>query len=274
MPNKELIDAVKNRNLNQVTELLQKKIKINDADEEGNTALHIAAREGFISILTALINANANVNCVNKDGDTPLILAARKGFSNTCMALIKANAKINHANHANETALVVATKLKDADISPISHADSQVISQMLGPDLTQLKLSIPQFNRALEKMNEITKTLAKEDKKIARNHIRKSLKSQHSRALKNKHSAKLNDYLIKLETLRDKLAIIQSDKKETKAMQRLVSFIAEVNSLIEARTPTQKPSAQQDTLTLFARKKQDKPIKPTLKKIPLPTLSN
>ncbi len=49
-------------------------IDINAADNVGETALHIAARNGLVGVIASLLQAGANPNCANKNGETPLHL--------------------------------------------------------------------------------------------------------------------------------------------------------------------------------------------------------
>jgi ankyrin repeat protein len=56
--------------------LLINGANVNIKDEDGNTALHIAAREHFIDTVMALVNAGADVNIQNCNGFTALHLAA------------------------------------------------------------------------------------------------------------------------------------------------------------------------------------------------------
>ena len=44
-------------------------------DKEGNSPLHLAAREGHADVTRLLVLTGANVAAVNKRGDTPLQLA-------------------------------------------------------------------------------------------------------------------------------------------------------------------------------------------------------
>lgn len=70
-----------------VTFLLEKKVIINIKDEDGDTALHIAARTGQDKVVEWLLKAGADRNKKNKNGDTALLVAKnslvrRYGFKN------------------------------------------------------------------------------------------------------------------------------------------------------------------------------------------------
>src|SRR5688572_4933708 len=51
---------------------------VNAADEEGNTALHVATAAQFNSIVQLLAANGADVGAKNKSGQTPLALASRR----------------------------------------------------------------------------------------------------------------------------------------------------------------------------------------------------
>ena len=51
------------------------KIDVNSKDNNGQTALHIAAENDFGEVLSQLIKNNANVNVQDNQGNTPLLFA-------------------------------------------------------------------------------------------------------------------------------------------------------------------------------------------------------
>ena len=60
-----------------VSLLLKAGVSSSQADFQGNTPLHLAARSGSSESLSALLTTRCNVNSQNKDGDTALHLAVR-----------------------------------------------------------------------------------------------------------------------------------------------------------------------------------------------------
>lgn len=65
----------------------------------GDTAIHNAAREGWLHISEMLIKAGVKFDDQDDLGDTPLLLAAKYGHVNVLNALVRHGATINHRNH-------------------------------------------------------------------------------------------------------------------------------------------------------------------------------
>ena len=82
---------------------------INDADEKGQTPLHIIAANGYIRCLEKLReNWEVHVNARNKNSETALHLAAYYGHVECLKHLFYMGAKVNATNKNNETALHLA----------------------------------------------------------------------------------------------------------------------------------------------------------------------
>lgn len=62
-----------------VKRLISKGAKINAADSEGLTPLHLATYSGYADTATQLINKGARVKAENINGSTPLHMAAYNG---------------------------------------------------------------------------------------------------------------------------------------------------------------------------------------------------
>jgi ankyrin repeat protein len=72
--------AVKSGHIKMVNFLLQKGATVNiDADEFGETALHIAAKQGNHVIVELLVKAKANIYARNRNGETALDIARERG---------------------------------------------------------------------------------------------------------------------------------------------------------------------------------------------------
>ena len=74
------------------TLLTSPNVDVNGVDDQGNTALILAARLGHNEVVRALLIAGANVRVKNKEGKTALMLAAEGGHDQTVAALTQAGA--------------------------------------------------------------------------------------------------------------------------------------------------------------------------------------
>ena len=73
-----------------------------------NTALLLAATSGSAVTVLALINAGADLEAKNQDGKTALVLAAENGHDASVKALLAARPTANDNN--NNTALLLAAQ--------------------------------------------------------------------------------------------------------------------------------------------------------------------
>ena len=82
-----------------------------DKTNDGSTAVHIAAMtDKTCTIIKYLVlKHNYSVGCVDNDGDTPLHTAARNGYLNVVQVLLsELGADVQACNMHNDTALNVA----------------------------------------------------------------------------------------------------------------------------------------------------------------------
>lgn len=79
---------------------------INDASEDGITALIAASSEGNADAVKLLIEAKADVNVVDKDGTNALMAGAARGQLDVVSALLPAGANVNAQNSDGHTALM------------------------------------------------------------------------------------------------------------------------------------------------------------------------
>eukprot|EP00039_Didymoeca_costata_P023793 m.8301 g.8301 ORF g.8301 m.8301 type:complete len:214 (-) comp3867_c0_seq1:155-796(-) len=96
------------------------------ADQDGYTALHRAAYNGYVSAMIHLIDMGANVNVSTGDGWTPLHCAAKWRKTGAVWLLLSCNADINAVTKGNQTPLHLAVsrpgnqiaegKIKDNDL--------------------------------------------------------------------------------------------------------------------------------------------------------------
>jgi len=88
------------------------KVDVNVADQDGYTALHMAARSGYADVVELLLQVS-NVDIKHKDGHTILHMAASEGEAKVAEVILEANNKnidINGKDADGNTALHLAAK--------------------------------------------------------------------------------------------------------------------------------------------------------------------
>jgi ankyrin repeat protein len=95
--------------------LLQAGADASIVNNEGNTALMLAADRGMPVLIPALVKGGADVNARGRDG-TALGLAAEKGQANVVKALLEANADPNLGDKNDATPLMKAAQRDHPDV--------------------------------------------------------------------------------------------------------------------------------------------------------------
>lgn len=113
----DFIDAVKNRDGNKATELIDAHPTIIDTrNGDGDTGLIVSIRAADRDWTGFMLRKGADANAHGSHGDTPLIAAAKVGFDEAVPWLLSLGAKVDDTNRSGETALIVAVQLRDADM--------------------------------------------------------------------------------------------------------------------------------------------------------------
>lgn len=98
--------------------MIQSAAPIGSSDENGITALHIAAMRGFKPILDRLLSLEADTATTDKDGYTVLRYAAAEGHVSVVSALLAANAEIDGTPISSKgiTPLMEAVRYNHEDV--------------------------------------------------------------------------------------------------------------------------------------------------------------
>ncbi|KAL1140770.1 hypothetical protein AAG570_000700 [Ranatra chinensis] len=89
--------------------LANKRVLVDDRDENGATALHLAASKGKLNFLRELLSHGADVNSEDNDNWTALLCAAKEGHTEVCIELLERDANIEHRDMGGWTALMWAS---------------------------------------------------------------------------------------------------------------------------------------------------------------------
>ena len=110
----------------EVRRMLNEGANIDHQDRKGKTALHRAAKAGFLKTIDVLLEFEASLDIGDCQGETPLFDAVRSTIKNekaqaaTIRRLKKAGCDINHHNLAGLSALDVAIRLKRSNSKAIA----------------------------------------------------------------------------------------------------------------------------------------------------------
>jgi ankyrin repeat protein len=114
----DLYDAAKNGNLDTVQALIGLGADVNQADKNGETALHYSTENKHNAVTELLIKAMSPfaINIADKEGSTALHLAAANGHTGLVKLMIETGANVNQADKYDRTALHLAAKNGHKDL--------------------------------------------------------------------------------------------------------------------------------------------------------------
>lgn len=115
MLTKKVRRAIKNANLNETIKKLE-KFDINDSDDYGNTALHMAYEYRDIEVIDNLKKCGADTHLENVFGEIPFFRLVHRKDASFVNELIKAGEDFNQTNSAGETILFYAIYYGKDDI--------------------------------------------------------------------------------------------------------------------------------------------------------------
>ncbi|MDF3047236.1 MAG: serine/threonine-protein phosphatase 6 regulatory ankyrin repeat subunit B-like [Candidatus Midichloriaceae bacterium] len=127
--NKDLINAAKSGNIQEVIDYLNAGAEVNAKNEGDATPLHYACSGGHTNIVKLLLEKKAEVNAKNVGDATPLHWAALAGHINIVESLLEKGAEVDAKAAYNRTPLHWAAQVQDIKtmLLLISHgADAQI----------------------------------------------------------------------------------------------------------------------------------------------------
>ena len=131
----ELVDAAKNGDLNTVINLIEAGENVNQATDDGTTALAHAAWYSHLEMVDyLLLKAEAEVNITNDYGATPLYLAALNAELPVIDRLLKAGAIPDAGLLSGETPLMAAANRGRSEVVDL------LLSRGADPNLAELNL--------------------------------------------------------------------------------------------------------------------------------------
>lgn len=117
--NVDFLTATEKGDLNELRKILDSGIDIHTIDENGNTALHIAATRDYYEICKLLIENGADVNYRGLYNGVALADAAARGYTNIVELLIENNADVNAQGTYGASPLSLAVSLGQYQTSKI-----------------------------------------------------------------------------------------------------------------------------------------------------------
>ncbi|HEX3046976.1 MAG TPA: ankyrin repeat domain-containing protein [Bacillota bacterium] len=114
--NDVFIWAVTGNYLNEAASAMQEGADVNARNNQGDSALAIAANLGYTEIVKLLIRNGAKVNAQDEAGQTALFYAAGAGYSEIVQLFIEHQTDVNAKNKEGETSLHWAAQAGNPDI--------------------------------------------------------------------------------------------------------------------------------------------------------------
>ncbi|KAH9488439.1 hypothetical protein Btru_062820 [Bulinus truncatus] len=107
-----LIKAVLGEHIETVKLLLQSRAYTEVADNDGNKSLHLAVKSGNVEVVKLLVERKANLEAIDKDGETALLLATS---TEMLTYLVSCGCNVNTSNKKGETPLTRVTWQRSVD---------------------------------------------------------------------------------------------------------------------------------------------------------------
>ncbi|KFQ37971.1 Ankyrin repeat and death domain-containing protein 1B, partial [Mesitornis unicolor] len=107
---KPFLLASEKGHVDMINNLITLKLFTSEKDKvkEGNTALHIAAKNGHSKVVEILLEQWEQINDVNQNGETPFYLSVKGGHEKCAELLLEAGSYINVLTHNSSSTLQIA----------------------------------------------------------------------------------------------------------------------------------------------------------------------
>jgi hypothetical protein len=112
----QFLGCAESGNATQMQEMLESGASIDAKNEDGVTALHLAARNGHLEVVKLLLAANFNIEQTDNQEHTALLAAAHYRQPAIVRYLIEHGANVRQANTSGRTALHLAAFRGDIEI--------------------------------------------------------------------------------------------------------------------------------------------------------------
>ena len=97
--------------------LIEAGIDVNERDENDQTLLHwVASRKKFKDLVQVLVDKDADANALDDENETPIFKAVRNGKHDAVEKLIDAGADLNFKNEENQTVLDLAKAKQNSNL--------------------------------------------------------------------------------------------------------------------------------------------------------------
>ncbi|KAF5290012.1 hypothetical protein FQR65_LT11678 [Abscondita terminalis] len=114
---RSLAGYVNEDNLQGLQSFLEnKQVQVDDKDENGATALMLAAAKGKLAFVKDFLSHGADPNAEDNDSWTALLCAAKEGYADICHELLEHGAEIDHRDMGGWTAIMWATYKGRTDV--------------------------------------------------------------------------------------------------------------------------------------------------------------
>ncbi|XP_044147710.1 kinase D-interacting substrate of 220 kDa isoform X2 [Bufo gargarizans] len=131
-----LLSYVEEGNIAVLKTLLEKYKDVDERNENGQTALMLAAEQGNLEIVQELLQKRANCNLDDVDNWTPLISASKEGHVEIVKELLDSDANMEHRDMGGWTALMWASYKGCTEVVEL------LLSKGANPNITGLQYSV------------------------------------------------------------------------------------------------------------------------------------